>query len=473
MSGPLTCFFVLSPRGDTIIKKEYRFDPASSTDLKSSIESFFRKIKFWDAENAEAGAGVDNVRLDNVRLDAPPMFLMGGESFLHIKRSGLIFACSTRYNTSPSSVVELLAKIARVFKDYCGTLSEEAIRKNFVLLYELLDEMIDYGYPQVTTTENLKMFVYNEPIPTAPAAQTSDSKLKSGGSKTASATSVHKPISTAHGNGSGGKGAGAKNEIFVDILERLNVLFSPNGYILNSSIDGCIQMKSYLTGNPELRLALNEDLIVGKDRGKGAGYGTVVLDDLNFNDVANLAEFDSEKTLSFYPPDGEFVLLNYRIAGEFPCPFKIRPSIDQVSPTRLEITITVKNDIPPDNYGANVSIKIPLPRSTATVSCDMLTPAAPGDGAEYVSNLKHVTWNIKKFNGNSEASIKIKISTDTPTTSQTNKEIGPISMNFEIPMFNVSNLQVRYLRIQDTGGKTAPFRWVRYVTQSSSYVCRL
>ena len=44
---------------------------------------------------------------------------------------------------------KLLSKVAKVFKDYYGTLSEEAIRKNFILLYELRDEMIDYGYPQV------------------------------------------------------------------------------------------------------------------------------------------------------------------------------------------------------------------------------------------------------------------------------------------------------------------------------------
>lgn len=50
----------------------------------------------------------------------------------------------------------------------------------------------------------------------------------------------------------------------MDILERLNVLFSPNGYIVNSTIDGCIQMKSYLSGNPELKLALNSDLVIGK-----------------------------------------------------------------------------------------------------------------------------------------------------------------------------------------------------------------
>ena len=59
-------------------------------------------------------------------------------------------------------------------------------------------------------------------------------------------------------------GVKQKNEIFVDILERLNVLFSPNGYIVNSSIDGCIQMKSYLSGNPELKLALTGDLVIGK-----------------------------------------------------------------------------------------------------------------------------------------------------------------------------------------------------------------
>lgn len=40
-------------------------------------------------------------------------------------------------------------------------------------------------------------------------------------------------------------------------------------------------------------------------------------------------------------------------------------------------------------------------------------------------------------------------------------------------MYNVSNLQVRYLRIAETSRSYKPFRWVRYVTQSSSYVCRL
>lgn len=30
-------------------------------------------------------------------------------------------------------------------QDYCGVLSEDSLRKNFVLVYELLDEMVDFG----------------------------------------------------------------------------------------------------------------------------------------------------------------------------------------------------------------------------------------------------------------------------------------------------------------------------------------
>ena len=48
------------------------------------------------------------------------------------------------------------------------------------------------------------------------------------------------------------------------------------------------------------------------------------------------------------------------------------------------------------------------------------------------------------------------------------------SMTFEIPMYNLSSLQIKYLRIEETTkNSNPPHRWVRYITQSSSYVCRL
>lgn len=44
----------------------------------------------------------------------------------------------------------------------------------------------------------------------------------------------------------------------------MNILFNASGYVINSSIDGCIQMKSYLQGNPALKLLLNEDISMSR-----------------------------------------------------------------------------------------------------------------------------------------------------------------------------------------------------------------
>ena len=38
----------------------------------------------------------------------------------------------------------------KVLKDYFKELEEESIKDNFVITYELLDEMMDNGYPQTT-----------------------------------------------------------------------------------------------------------------------------------------------------------------------------------------------------------------------------------------------------------------------------------------------------------------------------------
>merc|ERR1712217_323139 len=94
----------------------------------------------------------------------------------------------------------------------------------------------------------------------------------------------HRPVGPTQNESSSKK----KNEIFVDILERITVLMSANGSVMNSAIDGSIQMKSYLAGNPELKLALNEDIQI-KNQNLGSfhgGYGAVVLDDCNFQDLS-------------------------------------------------------------------------------------------------------------------------------------------------------------------------------------------
>ena len=77
-------------------------------------------------------------------------------------------------------------------------------------------------------------------------------------------------------------------------------------------------MKSYLAGSPAIRLALNEDLAIGRQEGAaprwaGAGGGDCcMLDDCNFHESVSLDKFESERLLELTPPDGEFALMQYR-----------------------------------------------------------------------------------------------------------------------------------------------------------------
>jgi AP-1 complex subunit mu len=46
--------------------------------------------------------------------------------------------------------------LVEVFTEYFKELEEESIRDNFVIIYELLDEMMDFGYPQTTESKILQ-----------------------------------------------------------------------------------------------------------------------------------------------------------------------------------------------------------------------------------------------------------------------------------------------------------------------------
>ncbi|XP_015884948.1 AP-4 complex subunit mu isoform X1 [Ziziphus jujuba] len=447
-------FFVLSQRGDNIVFRDYRGEVQ-----KGSAEIFFRKVKFWK----EDGEG-----------DAPPIFNVDGVNYFHVKVAGLLFAATTRVNVSPSLVLELLQRIARVVKDYLGVLNEDSLRKNFVLVYELLDEVIDFGYVQTTSTEVLKSSIFNEPImvdagrlpPLGPAA------IFMQGSKRMPGTAVTKSVVA---NEPGGR---KREEIFVDIIEKISVTFSSSGYILTSEIDGTIQMKSYLTGNPEIRLALNDDLSIGRsgrsiyDYNSSSGSGPVVLDDCNFHESVHLDSFDIDRTLTLIPPDGEFPVMNYRMTQEFKPPFRINALIEEAGPLKAEVIIKVFAEFASSVIANTILVQMPLPTYTTRVSFE-LEPGAVGNTTDYKEANKRLEWGLKKIVGGSEHTLRAKLTFSQQSHANITKEAGPVSMTFTIPMYNASRLQVKYLQIVKKLKTDNPYRWVRYVTQANSYVARL
>lgn len=170
---------------------------------------------------------------------------INGLNYFFTKKFGLYFVATTKHNVSQSFIMEIIYRMMKVFRDYCGIINEESIRKNFVLIYEIIDEIIDYGHPQLVATEHVRNYTVSDPVMLE--TKKKDNKIQKVSkwnifSKTAPSNSVTRPMTNL--NSLGGttkkKGKSDKNEIFVDIFEKLSVLFNKSGSIINSQIDGVI-----------------------------------------------------------------------------------------------------------------------------------------------------------------------------------------------------------------------------------------
>jgi hypothetical protein len=51
-------------------------------------------------------------------------------------------------------------------------------------------------------------------------------------------------------------------------------------------------------------------------------------------------------------------------------------------------------------------------------------------------------------------------------------QIGPLNLRFTIPMYSASRIALKYLQILKRDKNYNPYRWVRYVTSSTSYTFR-
>ena len=65
----------------------------------------------------------------------------------------------TQRNSNAAMILLFLYRLVEVLKDYFRELEEESIRDNFVITYELMDEMMDFGYPQISEAKILREYI--------------------------------------------------------------------------------------------------------------------------------------------------------------------------------------------------------------------------------------------------------------------------------------------------------------------------
>jgi len=255
-----------------------------------------------------------------------PVFTEDGYTFAYLKYNNLFLLSVTKRNSNVALMLVYLSRLVDVFKEYFGELEEESIRDNFVIIYELMDETMDFGYPQTTEGKILREYITQEgnrmeAAPRPPVALTNTVSWRSEGIK-------HR-----------------KNEIFLDVIEKLNLLVSANGTVLHSEIIGAIRMKSFLSGMPELKLGLNDKLMfeaAGRSVSASTKGKAIELEDIKFHQCVRLARFENDRTISFIPPDGEFDLMTYRLSTQVKPLIWVEAVVEPHSHSRIEYMIKVR-----------------------------------------------------------------------------------------------------------------------------------
>ena len=212
----------------------------------------------------------------------------------------------------------------------------------------------------------------------------------------------------------------------------------------------------------------------------GAALGVVLLDDATFHEGVNVDSFEVDRSLVLTPPAGEFTAMSYRVSSaEFAPPFRVVATVSEPAPFKVEVLLRLRAEFPARHSAAGVTLRLPLPRCTshASVSLGGGLPGAaapPGQSAEYDDARKELVWTLRKCQGGSEQTLRVRATLTQERASALRREVGPATLGFTIPSFNVSRLAVRYLQVlqRPQPGEAPPARWVRYITTSSSYVCR-
>uniref|UniRef100_A0A7S0STP4 MHD domain-containing protein n=1 Tax=Chromulina nebulosa TaxID=96789 RepID=A0A7S0STP4_9STRA len=426
--------FIVNQKGDEVIARHYRFDIT-----KSSMDTFRNKII------ASKSTGQN-----------PPVVLIEGTSFMYIKHTNIFLVAATRSNPNVTLIFEYLIQKLRILKSYLGdTFTDESIQSNFTLLYELFDETMDYGYPQTCAIDVLKLYI-------------NLGNLLQREASTSGVALTSQITGAIDWRRDGLKYR--KNEVNIDVQETVTLVTSVSGQVLRAELSGKIIMKSKLSGMPECKFGLNDKLIMEKEGGAAAAAASskasgVEIDDCTFHRCVRLGKFDSERTITFIPPDGEFELMKYRVTAPAQ-PFRLIPTITEESKTKVLINLKVVADFPEDKKASTVVIKFPVPPTTASAKITVGRGRAKYDAGEGA-----IVWKIYGFPGSSESLLAAVVDL-LPATREKAWNRPPINVEFSIPMFSSSGVQVRFLKVYEKSGyQTA--RFVRYVSKSGEYSAKI
>lgn len=428
----------LNSRGDIILSRAFR----DNFNIRLIADTFCNDI------------------LAMKKAERCPIHIIDKMCYLHLRYESLYVLMCTSVNANCMMAYQYMIRLISILVSYFGSIDEHTLKSNFVTVQELIDETMDFGYPQQTELNVLKSYINAEGSKGEVLKRKKESEqitIKATGKIPWRREGI----------------VYSTNEVFLDVAEEVNILISQTGQVLQREVTGAIVMKAFLSGMPECQLCFNDKMLSekAKKESKTTESAQIELDDVTFHSCVRMGQFDSDRSICFTPPDGECVLMRYRSSANVNPPLKIMSSrVKELARTRVEIDLRLKSEFPAKVYATDVALLIPCPANTATVKVRV----AQGK-AKYDSSQQAVVWKIRKLQGGAEVPFSCEISLIAATLQSTERAWSrpPISIKFQIQMFQASGLQIEYLKVLERKLGYDANKWVKYRTTGGQYQCRI
>lgn len=187
-----------------------------------------------------------------------------------------------------------------------------------------------------------------------------------------------------------------------------------------------------------------------------------LLDDVSFHPCVRLKRWESERVLSFIPPDGNFRLISYHIGAQnsIGIPIQIKANIQyrEGSSGRFDLTVSPKQTM--GKALENVVIESSLPKSVS--NCTFTT----SQGKATFDPVKRIlVWEIGKIESDAQQlgrlpSLKGNI---VLLSGQPAPDSNPV-LNVRFTLNQIALSGIRVQRVDIHGENYKPFKGVKYLT---------
>ncbi|KAH3667538.1 hypothetical protein WICMUC_005325 [Wickerhamomyces mucosus] len=438
-----------------------------------------------------------------------PILTKDGINYLFIRNNDLIIMVTSYYNhINCMELFTFLYKFNDILATYFKSLelNKSIIIDNFNLIYELFDEIMDFGIPQLTEVSILKDVIKLE-INNPELEQFKDNNNNNDDDYEDNDNNddAHKYLNEINSsvlrsstNAISWRSKGLyyrKNEIFVDLIEKNSLIIDKDfKKIIKNEILGEINIKCYLSGMPLLNLQLNQKF---------------QQDLVKFNQYVNLEKYNDEKIIQFIPPDGSFQLLTYKILNIKNKPIvEIKSFNSIIKDFKINFELNLKLNIKLKSNFKKILINLPIEFKYLSIIDFTKSPKFKTNFGKVLYELKEnsIIWYIDKIQSNlidnnadiitmkcqfelfKEYSNQNNLSMDPPP-----RELKPnfakiqnqldensltstknIKIEFILENYTYSGLKISFLKILENQLNYTLFPWLRYKTiNDDEYLYRL